>query len=84
VPGTSCNSRHPLPGLSCMGRRADRYKRILGKVLVNGADAGLDQIETGMASPFSVAVAREIYNSNRPAPSEHDLGSWAPSCETES
>jgi endonuclease YncB( thermonuclease family) len=29
--------------------KRDRYKRILGQVLVNGADAGLDQIETGMA-----------------------------------
>ena len=28
--------------------KRDRYKRILGQVLVNGADAGLDQIETGM------------------------------------
>jgi nuclease-like protein len=26
-----------------------RYKRILGQVLVNRVDAGLDQIETGMA-----------------------------------
>ena len=29
--------------------KRDRYKRILGQLLVNGADAGLDQIETGMA-----------------------------------
>ena len=29
--------------------KRDRYKRILGKVLVNGADAGLNQIQSGLA-----------------------------------
>jgi endonuclease YncB( thermonuclease family) len=35
--------------VSVVFHKRDRYQRILGKVLVNGADAGLDQIETGMA-----------------------------------
>jgi endonuclease YncB( thermonuclease family) len=35
--------------VSVVFHKRDRYKRILGKVLVNGADAGLDQIETGVA-----------------------------------
>ena len=35
--------------VSVVFHKRDRYRRILGQVLVNGADAGLDQIETGMA-----------------------------------
>ncbi|MGH8615457.1 MAG: thermonuclease family protein [Gammaproteobacteria bacterium] len=35
-------------GLGGLPKR-DRYQRILGEVLVNGADAGLDQIRSGLA-----------------------------------
>jgi endonuclease YncB( thermonuclease family) len=38
--------------VSVVFHKRDRYQRIVGKVLVNGADAGLDQIETGMAWHF--------------------------------
>jgi len=32
-----------------MFQKRGRYKRILGKVLVNGADAGLNQVQSGLA-----------------------------------
>ncbi|MGH8489110.1 MAG: thermonuclease family protein [Gammaproteobacteria bacterium] len=35
--------------VSVVFHKRDRYQRILGKVLVNGADAGLNQIQSGMA-----------------------------------
>jgi endonuclease YncB( thermonuclease family) len=35
--------------VSVVFHKRDRYKRILGKVLVNGADAGLNQIQSGLA-----------------------------------
>jgi len=35
--------------VSVVFHKRDRYQRILGKVLVNGADAGLDQIRSGLA-----------------------------------
>ncbi len=35
--------------VSVMFHKRDRYKRILGKVLVNGADAGLNQLQSGLA-----------------------------------
>ena len=35
--------------VSVVFHKRDRYKRILGKVLVNGADTGLNQIQSGLA-----------------------------------
>jgi endonuclease YncB( thermonuclease family) len=35
--------------VSVVFHKRDRYKRILGKVLVNGTDAGLNQIQSGLA-----------------------------------
>jgi endonuclease YncB( thermonuclease family) len=35
--------------VSVVFHKRDRYQRILGKVLVNGVDAGLEQIRSGLA-----------------------------------
>ena len=62
--------------------KSDRYQRILGKVLVNGEDVNLEQIEAGMAWHYK-KYQGEQSSSDRVAYSDaelearrHKLGLW--------
>ena len=41
--------------------KKDRYKRILGKVLINGSDANLEQIKRGLAWHYSKYMKEQPY-----------------------
>jgi endonuclease YncB( thermonuclease family) len=41
--------------------KRDRYGRIIGKVLANGADAGLRQIEAGTRVALQAIPERAVY-----------------------
>jgi endonuclease YncB( thermonuclease family) len=47
--------------VSVVFHKRDRYQRILGEVLVNGADVGLNQIQSGLAWHYKKVRARAIH-----------------------
>ncbi len=65
------------------GEKNDRYGRLVGKVLVNGGDANLAQIQTGMAWHYKQyqreqsAEDRQTYAAAEDAAKSKKLGLWA-------
>lgn len=65
------------------GEKNDRYGRLVGKVLVNGHDANLAQIQAGMAWHYKQyqreqsAEDQQIYSSAEDAAKSSNLGLWS-------
>lgn len=65
------------------GEKIDRYGRLVGKILVNGHDANLAQVRTGMAWHYKQyqreqsVPDRQIYSDAEEAAKLNRLGLWA-------
>lgn len=65
------------------GKKNDRYGRLVGKVLVNGQDANLAQVQAGMAWHYKQyqreqsGTDRQAYSAAEDAAKSNKLGLWS-------